>query len=122
MTADPQRALRASLRDTVDFIIEQVELARSPEDRLAAIGAAQGVIPFLRSQLKKDEYLAANFAIVLDVLIDANQANRVWIEKANDPPDVFAEFADDVVGRLNSLKDVLDASVPSHPSRSPHNI
>jgi hypothetical protein len=108
MTANPQFNLRASLRDVVDFLIEEIELARSPEDRLAAIDVAQGVIPFLRSQLKKDQQIAARFVLALTTLIDSDDAGSVWMEHAKDPEDVFSGWADDVIDRLNDLKQFLD--------------
>jgi hypothetical protein len=105
--------LRACLRDTVDFIIEQLELARSPADQFAAIDAAQGIVPFLRSNLKKDVNLAARFMLALHIYLDANHGRQAWMEQAKAPPDKFAEFADDMIWRLNDLKQALDAGPPS---------
>lgn len=99
--------LRPWLDDALDFIIEQIELARSsPLDQFPAVGAAQGVIPYLQSRLKEDEFLAANFALVLEQRIDPGHWERIWAEMAKESPDRFAKSAEDVIGRLNALKGV----------------
>jgi hypothetical protein len=83
--------LRPWLQDILDFLIQQIELARAPTDLFAAVDAAQGIIPCLRSRLKEDEYLAANFALVLDGRIDLAHWERIWMEMAKEPPDIFAK-------------------------------
>jgi len=107
-----QTDLRPWLQDTLDFIVQQIELARAPTDQFAAVVTAQGVIPYLRSRLKEDEFLAANFALVLGVLIDLDHSKRIWMEMAKEPPEAFAKSADDLIGRLNALKTVLQSPPP----------
>jgi hypothetical protein len=93
-------------------MIEQIELARSPSDQYSAVEAAQGIIPYLRSRLKEDNFLAANFALVLDALIDPNHGKRIWMEIAKEPADVFSKSADDIIERLSALKQVLQSPPP----------
>jgi hypothetical protein len=50
--------------DLLNFVAEQIELAKAnPADQLAAIDAASGVIPVLKSRL--DDDLKSTFGIVL---------------------------------------------------------
>jgi hypothetical protein len=107
-----QTDLRPWLQDAVDFIIQQVDLARSPADQFAAVVTAQSIIPYLRSRLKEDKFLAANFALVLGIFIDPDHGKRIWMEMAKEAPDVFAKSADDLIGLLNALKTVLELPPP----------
>jgi hypothetical protein len=45
--------LRPWLPDSLRFMIEQLEEAKSPEDQLAGTDAAMGLIPFLRCRLRR---------------------------------------------------------------------
>lgn len=102
--------LRPWLQDAVEFIIEQIELARaSSADQFASVVTAQDIIPYLRSRLREDKVLAANFALVLGVFIDPDHGKRVWMEMAKEPSEKFATSADDLIGRLNALKTVLES-------------
>jgi hypothetical protein len=99
--------LRLCLQDILSFVIEQIELARSPTDQFAAVDTAQGVIPYLWSRLKEDKALQAKFLLVLGDHIEPAHWKHVWAQMATEPPDAFARSADDMVTRLNALKQLV---------------
>lgn len=103
----PQTDLRLCLQDTLSFVIEQIELARSPTDQFAAVDVAQGVIPYLWSRLKEDEAPQAKFLLVLGAHIEPAHWKQAWAQMATEPPDAFASSAEDMVARLNALKQVV---------------
>jgi hypothetical protein len=104
-----QTDLRPWLHDTIGFIIEQLELAKSPTDQLVAIDAAQGVIPLVRSRLKEDNFLAANAAFAFGPFLEADHWRRAWTEMTKESPHLFAKSAEDLIGQLNTLKTVLES-------------
>jgi uncharacterized protein (DUF2267 family) len=105
-----QTDLLACLQDGIEFIIEQIEQAKSSlADRLTAVDAAQSVLPFLRSRLKNEEsFLAAKFHLAFEFEIHPN----LWMEMAKQPQDVFENFADELIGQLRALKKQLESPPP----------
>ena len=99
--------LRPWLLDSLDFMIEQLKSAKSPEDQFAGTDAAMGLIPFLRRRLKEDENLSAQFALAFRILIDADHYKSVWTAKANLAPDDFSKWADELIGDLKALRDIV---------------
>ena len=99
--------LRPWLLDSLGFMIEQLESAKSPEDQLAGTDAAMGLIPFLRCRLKEDQNLSAQSAWGLHIYIDADHYKSVWTAKANLAPDEFSKWADELIGDLKALRDVV---------------
>jgi hypothetical protein len=66
--------LLSFLLDCVDFIIEQVTLARSSSlesERVAAIDAAMGVIPVIRARLAENEHMAVMFELSFETFISS---------------------------------------------------
>src|SRR5262249_8331394 len=95
-----QTDLRSWLQDALDFIIERIEMARSPDHQAAAITEAQGLIPFLHTRLMEHQALALNFYMLLGFYIDATHSSDMWAALAKESPQTFAQSADDLVGRM----------------------
>jgi hypothetical protein len=107
-----QTDLRPWLQDALDFIIDQLELAKSPTGQFAAVDAAQGMIPCIKSRLNEDQVVAFNFVAAFGILIETDHWKRAWVEMAKEPPDVFAKSADRLIGDLTELRKVLDSRPP----------
>jgi hypothetical protein len=61
----------------MDFIEEQIQEAMENEpSRVAAIGEAAGAIPVLRDRLRQNEYVQANFILVLGNMIEQRWASE----------------------------------------------
>ena len=88
--------LRDFILDLLDFMEEQIELAKaSPEDQLAAIDAASGVIPLLHNKL--DDDLAGNFVLLLQNKFDSSWRDD-WNAFAKlKSPEEFRKEADNLV-------------------------
>jgi hypothetical protein len=91
---------RESLQDHLNFMIEQIELAKeSPSDQEAAIDAATSSIPYIGSRINSD---------VLDPRCRALFATRIenlsWTEIAKLTPEYFTQAADRLVRDLRQLK------------------
>jgi hypothetical protein len=107
-----QTDLRPWLQDALDFIIDQLGSAKSPADQLAAVDAAQGMIPCIKSRLNEDHVIAFNFLLAFRTFIETDHWKRAWVEMAKEPPDVFAKSADRLIGDLAELRKVLDSPPP----------
>jgi hypothetical protein len=92
----------------LDFIIEQVTLARSLADRVAAIDAASGVVPLIRCRLREDEQLFATFALLFQGLMFYPCWQESWIDIAKGPPPEFEAFANDLIERCKVAKDLFE--------------
>ncbi|WP_029582721.1 hypothetical protein [Bradyrhizobium sp. URHD0069] len=101
--------LRPWLLDSLDFMIEQLKSAKSPEDQFAGTDAAMGFIPFLRCRLKEDIYLGAQFTWALHIWVDADHYKSVWVAMADSPPDEFSKAADELIDTLAVLKGIVAA-------------
>jgi hypothetical protein len=94
---------RECLQDHLDFMIEQIELAKaSPSDRDAAIDTASGSIPYIRSRINNDGLdprCLALFAMRID--------NQLWLEVAKEKPEDFIKTVDRLVSDLKQLKNFV---------------
>ncbi len=104
--------LRPWLLDSLGFMMEQLESAKSPQDQIAGTDAAMGIIPFLRCRLREDAFLAAHFALLLEALIDADHYKRIWTSMANSKPEEFKKSADEILDRLAVLKGIVASPPP----------
>src|SRR6266852_4033263 len=90
--------LRRCVQNLLDFIIEQLELAKSPSDQLAGVGAAGGVISYLRSQLLKDNKMAANVALAYPFGGYVQPGSEdAWKQLAHEPADTYAKSAVEII-------------------------
>jgi hypothetical protein len=101
--------VRRSVQDLLDFVVEQLELAKSPSDQWAAVVAASGVIPYLRSKISKDDNIAANVALAFPFgrYVEPVWSEDVWKQLADKPPDAFAKSADEIIDYIQTLKAVI---------------
>jgi hypothetical protein len=72
--------LKSFLLDNLNFIQEQIELARNnPSDRHAAVDAARGVVPFLRERLcGLDDPLQTSFSLAVGYWWEGNNWTEAW--------------------------------------------
>lgn len=92
----------------MDFIEEQIQEAMENEpSRVAAIGEAAGAIPVLRDRLRQNEYVQANFILVLGNMIEQRWASEWWDSLAKTERDEFELTARDLVGRLTILRTLV---------------
>jgi len=92
----------------MDFIEEQIQEAMENEpSRVAAIGEAAGAIPVLRDRLRQNEYVQANFILVLGNMIEQRWASEWWDSLAKTERDEFELTACDLVGRLTILRTLV---------------
>jgi hypothetical protein len=86
-------------------VIEQIEAARDPSDRLSAIDTAIGSILYAKSRLDEDIHLNAMFALSLpDLTLPFWRED--WTSIAKGPPNEFDEFAEK---RIQQFRDVKNA-------------
>jgi hypothetical protein len=92
----------------MDFIEEQIQEAMENEpSRVAAIGEAAGAIPVLCDRLRQNEYVQANFILVLGNMIEQRWASEWWDSLAKTERDEFELTAGDLVGRLTILRTLV---------------
>jgi hypothetical protein len=92
----------------MDFIEEQIQEAMENEpSRVAAIGEAAGAIPVLRDRLRQNEYVQANFILVLGNMIEQRWASEWWDSLAKTERDEFELTACDLVARLTILRTLV---------------
>jgi hypothetical protein len=91
---------KESLQDHLDFMIEQIELAKkSPSDRDAAIDATSSAIPYIRSRINNgalNPRCSAAFGLSIE--------HMPWTDIAKLKPEDFAETANQLIGHLKRLK------------------
>jgi hypothetical protein len=84
--------------------------------RVAAIGEAAGVLPLLRTRLRENEVVQANFILLLDVMFEERYAAEWWDGFAKMERQEFEKIARDLVepqGRLALLRTIVaDAGAP----------
>jgi hypothetical protein len=102
--------LRAWLLDSLDFIIEQIELARSPLDRTAAIDAARRIVPFMESRLLDCEHLQTHFMLCFPGLMYDNNWEKNWNEIADKAAGEFTQSVNDLAVRVQAAKTVVETS------------
>ena len=100
--------LRRCVQSLLDFIIEQLELGKSPPDQLAAVVTAGGVIPFLRFRLSEDSNIAAYVLLAFPFGRYVQEDwEDVWKQLADKPPDTFEKSADEIIDCIQTLKAVI---------------
>jgi hypothetical protein len=91
---------KESLQDHLDFMIEQIELAKEfPSHREAAIDAASSSIPYIRSRIVDENFnpgCSAAFALSIEF--------RRWADIAKLTHEDFMKTADDLIGHIRRLK------------------
>jgi hypothetical protein len=97
--------VRSSLLDLLDFILEQVECARCPSDRAAAIEVARGAVPYLKDRLEGTEF-QAQFVVLFSGLMFVGHWAENWTAKESETE--FTTFAEDLVRRVNLAKALLE--------------
>lgn len=88
-------------------MIEQIEMARADFDRAAAIDAASGVIPMLKSRAFENETVGGTMALLWDVWIFSPHWKDHWTDLAKEPSDRFNKVADELIERLAVTKGVI---------------
>jgi hypothetical protein len=80
MAADkPHTDTRECLLDLINFIQEQIERAKAdPLDRVAAIDAARGVVPYLQNRLAEDKFLQTIFALTFNEQVTSANWSDWW--------------------------------------------
>jgi len=87
--------VRACLLDLLNFIAEQIERARNDHtEQHIAIDAARGVIPFIQSRLKEDDFLQTIFMLTFDQQVTAPQWRHWWETLSKLSPQEFSKEAD----------------------------
>jgi hypothetical protein len=98
---------RECLQDHLNFMIEQIELARqSPSDREAAIDAASGSIPYIRSRIDNgalDPSCSAMFALSIE--------REHWADIPKLKQEDFTKAADELIEAIDRLSNFI--SLPS---------
>jgi hypothetical protein len=93
------------LLDILDFVIEQIELARSDADRAAALDAASGAVPLLNSRAWENQSVGAVIALSpLEPWLFSPHWQENWINLAKEPSDQFAKSADALIERLRVVQ------------------
>jgi hypothetical protein len=75
--------------------------------RVAAIGEAAGAIPVLRDRLRENEFVQANFILVLGHVIEQRWASEWWDDFSKMERSEFERTARDLVGRLAILRTLV---------------
>ena len=105
--------LRPWLIDTLNFMIEQLELAKEQGDHVPGLDAAMGLVPFLRHRLREDQVVAARFAMLLDSFVDDEEHRKnLWTHLAGSSPSDFAESANDLIEKFIVLRQSLSPPEP----------
>jgi hypothetical protein len=95
----------AFVLDLMDFVEEKIgEAVESEPSRFAAIGEAAGAIPVLRDRLRENEYVQANFILVLGNTVEQRWASEWWDDFSKMERGEFERPARDLVGRLAILR------------------
>jgi hypothetical protein len=100
---------RERLQDHLNFMIEQIELARqSPSDRDAAIDAASGSIPYIRSRIDNgalDPRCSATFALSIE--------HEHWTGIAKLKQEDFTNAADKLIKAIERLSNFISLPSPT---------
>jgi len=94
------------LFDCLDTITEQLQLARSPSDRMAAIEVASGAVLVLLYRLSENgnEYVRAMFALSFKEFMFSPSCRDDWMNVANGPSAEFQAFLDNLIERCRDAK------------------
>jgi hypothetical protein len=98
-----------ALLDLLDFILEQLECARNPADRAAAVEVARGTVPYLKDRLEGTDF-EASFNLLFGDLMFVGHWSENWTVKETEAE--FTTFADDLVERVNRAKHILEQPLP----------
>jgi hypothetical protein len=114
-SANPYRTdLLPFLLDVFDFIIDQLDCARSGDDRPSAIDAASGVVPLLRSRAWENNIFGTMIALSpLEIYTFSPHWREHWSSLAKEPFDQFGRSADALIQTVNTVKDALRQTVNS---------
>jgi len=115
MTSSSHCALVPFLLDAVEFLIEQVNEAKtSPAGQFAAVDAAQGILPYVWEKLQSDDVL-----IMMWLLSAGDPRGRPWNHLTRMPPAEFAAAADELIGKLVRLRECIQSYSPQSPGLHP---
>jgi hypothetical protein len=95
--------LKRCVCDLLDFMVEQLEAAHSPDDQFAAVTAASGVIPYLKSLYMRDYLICARVA-----LLDHGKgvtSQNLWADLAKMSASDFANTAGPLIENIKALRD-----------------
>ncbi len=93
-------------------MIEQIESSRSDFDRAAAIAAASGAIPLLKSRLSENPSVGAVIALSpLEIWMFSPLWQVNWSNLAREPSDQFSKTADALVESLRVVKEAIQKTV-----------
>jgi hypothetical protein len=105
--------LQPFLLDTLDFIIDQIELARSGTTNLdygdTVLDVAYGVVPQFRQRLLENNrfgWVVANSSFD-EWVIDPGRQEK-WKRLAKEPSEQFNKSADDLVATIKKLKQAIE--------------
>ncbi|EHR01240.1 hypothetical protein [Bradyrhizobium sp. WSM471] len=101
----------AAVLDLLDFIEEKIGEAQQDEtSRIGAVGEAAGAVPVLRDRLSENEFVQANFILVLGNVIEERWAPDWWEGFAKMERMEFEQAARDLAGpegRLAILRKIV---------------
>ncbi len=96
------------LLDVMDFMIEQITCSRSDFDRAAAIDAARGAVPLLKSRLWENQSIGAVVTLSpLEIWLLSPHWQDNWSNLAIESTDQFRKSADTLVENLTVVKDAI---------------
>ena len=108
------------LLDVLDFMIEQIDLARSDFDRATALDAASGAIPLLKSRLRENPSIGAKLALSpLEIWTLSPHWQDNWSNLAKEPSDQFSKSADALIENVRVVKVAIQNTVCGGSDQSP---
>lgn len=97
--------------DLLDFIEEKiVEALRDEASQVAAIGEAAGAVAPLRDRLREDEFVLAQFMLVLGTKLEERHAGEWWLAFADMDRAEFENEAAGLVGPQGALAVLRDVT------------
>lgn len=110
--------LLPSLLDLLDFMAEQIEMAKSNADRAAALSAASGAVPFFNSRVWENDFVTTNVMLSqMEHWTLSPNWRENWSKLVKEPADQFVKSVDDIIAAVCGTKSILESilSAPSEP-------
>lgn len=96
------------LHDLLVFIEAQVGRAKTHgDDQRAAVDAASGVVPLIKTRLEGNQFTRSTFMLALGEQIDGPEWRNWWDNFGNLQPSLFQHEADKLLDAITALKEAI---------------